>query len=181
MVMVQPDIADAPARSASYDILRETLPRRKVETYSDIDAAPIPSASHSDPREASMVMEEPDIPVAPARSASSDNLRETVPRRKAETYSDIDAALIPSSSHSDPRELPRVKVETDIAAVSTPSVSGCDTMDCYKSDLSHTSEVKIEIDVAEETPLSWTMEDPMQSKLFAALHSGNGLINLMNI
>ena len=70
-----------------------------------------------------------------------------------------------TDSCCDPRELPRVKVESDIAAASVPTGSGCDRMDCYKSDPSHPSEVKIEIDVAEETPLSWTAEDPVQSKL----------------
>ena len=64
----------------------------------------------------------------------------------------------------------RVKVERDIAAAPTPSASGCDTMDCYKPDPLHTSEVKIEIDVAEEIPQSWTVASPIQSKLSAALH-----------
>ena len=83
-----------------------------------------------------------------------------------------------TDSCCDPRELPKVKVESDIAAASVPSVSGCDRMDCYKSDPAHTSEVNIEIDVAEEIPQSWTVQDPMQSKLSAALHIHSGLENL---
>ena len=75
-----------------------------------------------------------------------------------------------TDSCCDPRELPRVKVESDIAAASVPSGSGCDRMDCYKSDPSHTSEVNIEIDVAEEIPQSWAVASPIQSKLSAALH-----------
>ena len=83
----------------------------------------------------------------------------------------IAAAPKPSVSCNTPRAVPvpppRVKAEADTAAAPTQSASGCNTMDCFQSDLSvsHTSRVKIEIDVAEETPLSWTVQDPMKSKL----------------
>ena len=115
----------------------------------------------SDPGEVPRVKVETDI----AETDSCCDPRE-VPRVKVETD------IAETDSCYDPREVPRVKVKTDIAAASTQSDSGCDTMDCYKPDPSHTSEVKIEIDVAEETPLSWTLEDPvMQSKLLFLFHT----------
>ena len=151
-----------------------------VEAETDSAAASTASASCSDPREAPRVKTEADFTETDSCSDPSD-----VPRVKVETdvaasptpsaskvkiETDIAAAPVLSASCSDPRGVPRVKAEADIAAAQTPSVSGCDTEDCFQSDSSQASQVKIEIDVAEETPLSWTVQDSMQGKLSTALH-----------
>ena len=173
--MVKSDIAETDSRYISREV-----PRVKVESdfakadsccdmravsrvKVDTDIAETGARCECDPREVPSMKVETDV----AKTDSCCDPREVneVPRVKVETD------IAETDSCCDPREVPRVKVKTDIAAASTRSDSGSDTIDCYKPDPSHTSEVKIEIDVAEETPLSLTVEDPvMQSKLPAALH-----------
>ena len=144
----------------------------------DIAAASTPSASCSDPRDIPIlarVKVEADIAAAATTSASNSwNDPRAVPRVKMET--DIAAAPKPSVSCNTPRAvpLPRVKAEADTAAAPTQSASGCNMMDCFQSDSSHASKVKIEIDVAEETPLSWTVQDSVQSELSAVSHIDTG-------
>ena len=130
------------------------VPRVKVET----DIAETGARCECDPREAPSMKVENDI----AKTDSCYDRREVneVPRVKT-----VETDTAETDSCCVPRELPKVKVEIDIATAPIPPLSGCDTVVCYKSDPSHPSEVKIEIDVAEETPLSWTAEDPVQSKL----------------
>ena len=151
-VKVEADIAD-PRVKVGAD------PRVKVGA--DITAASTTSASCSDPSDT--------VPILARVKIETDSCSDPrrVPRVKMET--DIVAARKPSVSCNTPRAvpLPRVKAEADFAAAPTQSASGCNMMDCCQSDLpvSCTSQVKIEIDVAEETPLSWTVQDPMKSKL----------------
>ena len=162
-VKVEADIAD-PRVKVEADIadLRVKVgadPRVKVGA--DITVASTTSASFSDPSDT--------VPILARVKVETDSCSDPrrVPRVKMET--DIVAAPKPSVSCNTPRAVPppRVKAEADIAAAPTQSASGCDMVDCFLSDLSvsYTSQVKIEIDVAEETPLSWTVQDPMKSKL----------------
>ena len=152
VVEAETDSAAASSASASRSDARE-VPRVKTEA----DVAETDSCS--DPSDVLRVKTETDVAVSPTPSAS-----------KVKMETDIAASPEQSVSCSDPRGVPRVKAEADIAAAPAPSVAGCDMTDCFQSDSSHASQVKIEIDVAEETPLSWTVLDPMKSELSTALY-----------
>ena len=147
------DSAAASPTSASCSDSRK-VPRVKTEAdFAETDSC-------TDPSDVPKVKVETDVAASPTPSASKVKM-------------EIDIAAVPalSASCGDSRSvpLPRVKAEADIAVAPVPSVSGHDMMDCFQSDSSHASQVKIEIDVAEETPLSWAVQDPMKSELSTAL------------